>query len=269
MTALTTNTADSHTRRAPSASATKLGSPGVSSRLSLRSCQSSVLSVVEIDICRACSSGSASDTVVWSGTEPRRPVTPASNSSASCSEVFPDPRCPTRATLRIRSAGVCMSFSFRWCEHHTAEPLPAPVHFDTRQGRSRTRARGAVPVGTCAHRRQAACGLAADGACAVRPAAHALPAAPHMCGAVVAAGASCNGWRVTVGTSPLGRSSTSEIPSSRLSRSSSRLSPVAKTPGNSSTVAQRESSSWRTFTCSCLTSLISFMIRIDSSRSVL
>ena len=40
MTALTTNTADSHTRSAPSASATKLESPGVSSRLTLRSCHS-------------------------------------------------------------------------------------------------------------------------------------------------------------------------------------------------------------------------------------
>ena len=39
-----TNTADSHTRSAPSASATKLGSPGVSSRLILRSCQRNELS---------------------------------------------------------------------------------------------------------------------------------------------------------------------------------------------------------------------------------
>src|ERR1700690_2776034 len=114
MTALTTNTADSHTRSAPSASATKLGSPGVSSRVILRSCHSSELSVAEIDIWRACSSGSESETVVPSGTDPRRLVTPASNRSASCSAVFPDPRCPTRATLRIRSAGGCMSFSFRW-----------------------------------------------------------------------------------------------------------------------------------------------------------
>ena len=64
ITALTTNTADSHTRSAPSASATKLGSPGVSSRLILRSCHSNELSAVEIDICRACSSGSESETVV-------------------------------------------------------------------------------------------------------------------------------------------------------------------------------------------------------------
>ena len=39
--------ADSHTRSAPSASATKLGSPGVSSRLILRPCHSNGLSVVD------------------------------------------------------------------------------------------------------------------------------------------------------------------------------------------------------------------------------
>src|SRR6478752_132570 len=128
MTALTTNTADSHTRRAPSASATKLGSPGVSSRLILRPCQSKELSVAEIDICLSCSSGSASETVLWSGTLPRRVVAPASNRSASCSDVFPDPRCPTRATLRIRSAGGCMSISFLGCRapyrpaHEAAHP---------------------------------------------------------------------------------------------------------------------------------------------------
>ena len=108
MTALTTNTADSHTRSAPSASATKLGSPGVSSRLILRSCHSNELSVAEIDICRACSSASESDTVVPSATEPSRVVTPASNSSASCKDVLPAPRWPTSATLRIRSAAGCI-----------------------------------------------------------------------------------------------------------------------------------------------------------------
>ena len=108
ITAFTTKIADSHTRSAPSASATKLGSPGVSSRLILRSPQSKELSAVEIDIWRACSSGSASATVLPSVTDPSRLTTPASNSSASCSEVFPAPRWPTRATLRIRSAAVCM-----------------------------------------------------------------------------------------------------------------------------------------------------------------
>ena len=105
ITALITNTADSQTRSAPSASATKLGSPGVSIRLILRSCHSKEFSAAEIDICRACSSGSASETVLPSGTEPSRVVAPASNNRASCSAVFPDPRWPTRTTLRMRSAG--------------------------------------------------------------------------------------------------------------------------------------------------------------------
>ena len=74
MTALTTKTADSQTRSAPSASATKLGSPGVSRRLILRSCHSNELSAAEIDICRAFSSASASETVVPSVTVPSRLV---------------------------------------------------------------------------------------------------------------------------------------------------------------------------------------------------
>ena len=43
------------------------------------------------------------------------------NSSASCSEVLPLPRCPTRATLRIRSADVCMPglLSVSWRSDHT------------------------------------------------------------------------------------------------------------------------------------------------------
>ena len=92
ITPLTTKTADSQTRIAPSASATKLGSPGVSMRLILRSSQSKELSDREIDILRACSSGSESETVVPSITDPSRFVAPASNSSASCSDVFPLPR---------------------------------------------------------------------------------------------------------------------------------------------------------------------------------
>ena len=70
ITALTTNTADSHTRSAPSASAMKLESPGVSIRLTLRSCHSNEESAAEIDIWRAFSSGSVSDTVVPSTTVP-------------------------------------------------------------------------------------------------------------------------------------------------------------------------------------------------------
>ncbi len=92
MTPLMTKTADSQTRMTPSVSATKLGSPGVSRRLILRSAHSNELSAAEIDILRDCSSGSESETVVPSRTDPRRFVAPASKSSASCSDVFPLPR---------------------------------------------------------------------------------------------------------------------------------------------------------------------------------
>ena len=111
ITALITNTADSHTRSAPSASAMKLESPGVSIRLTFRSCHSNVAIAAVIDICRAFSSGSVSDVVVPSTTEPMRLIAPASNSNASCNEVLPLPRWPTRATLRMRSAGLCMPSS--------------------------------------------------------------------------------------------------------------------------------------------------------------
>src|SRR5215208_625810 len=104
MTPLTTKTADSDTRRAPSASAMNEGSPGVSIRLILTSRHSNEASDAEIDIPRAFSSSSESETVVPSATEPSLVVAPASNSRASCSDVFPLPRWPTKATLRILSA---------------------------------------------------------------------------------------------------------------------------------------------------------------------
>ena len=130
ITPLMTNTADSHTRRAPSASAMKLGSPGVSIRLTLRCCHSNEDSAAEIDIWRAFSSGSASDTVVPSTTVPSRLTTPASKSSASCREVLPVPRWPTMATLRMRSAALCMPCSSPRCG---AATLPGA---STVQGRS-------------------------------------------------------------------------------------------------------------------------------------
>src|SRR5215216_7999571 len=108
ITPLTTNTADSHTRRAPSASAMNDGSPGVSIRLTLMSRHSKDASAAEIDMPRVFSSSSESDTVVPSATVPSRFVAPASNSRASCSDVFPLPRWPTRATLRILSAACGM-----------------------------------------------------------------------------------------------------------------------------------------------------------------
>ena len=82
----------------------KLGSPGVSIRLTLTSRHSNEASDAEMDMPRDFSSSSASETVVPSATEPSRVVAPASNSRASCSDVFPLPRWPTRATLRILSA---------------------------------------------------------------------------------------------------------------------------------------------------------------------
>src|SRR3954447_9010162 len=108
ITPLITKIADSHTRNAPSASAMKLGSPGVSIRLTLTSRHSNEASDAEIDMPRDFSSSSASETVVPSATEPSRVVAPASNSRASCNDVLPLPRWPTRATLRILSAAYDM-----------------------------------------------------------------------------------------------------------------------------------------------------------------
>src|SRR5215216_129067 len=108
ITALTTNTADSHTRSAPRASAMKDGSPGVSIRLIFTSRQSKEASDAEMDMLRDFSSSSESETVVPSATEPSLVVAPASNNKASCNDVFPLPRWPTRATLRILSAACGM-----------------------------------------------------------------------------------------------------------------------------------------------------------------
>src|SRR4051794_11360013 len=107
MTALITNTADSQTRSAPRASATKDGSPGVSMRLTLAPCQSKEARLALMDMPRDFSSSSESETVVPSATEPSRDVAPASKRRASISDVFPLPRWPTKATLRILSAAAC------------------------------------------------------------------------------------------------------------------------------------------------------------------
>ena len=104
ITALATNTALSQTRSAASASAMKLGSPGVSIRLILRPSHSNEARLAAIDISRAFSSGAASETVVPSATEPSRLIAPAWKRSASFNEVFPLPRWPTKATLRILCA---------------------------------------------------------------------------------------------------------------------------------------------------------------------
>ena len=107
ITPLTTNTAPSHTRSEARASARKLGSPGVSTRLILRSSQRNDERLAEIDISRDFSSGAESDTVVPSATEPSRLSAPASNKRASFTDVFPLPRWPTKATLRILFGDSC------------------------------------------------------------------------------------------------------------------------------------------------------------------
>src|SRR5918996_296356 len=104
---LTKTTALSQTRSAASASATKLGSPGVSTRLILRSAQRNEEKLPEIDISRAFSSLAESETVVPSATEPSRLTAPAVNRSASFTDVFPLPRWPTKATLRILLGDSC------------------------------------------------------------------------------------------------------------------------------------------------------------------
>src|SRR5919106_5615528 len=100
-TPFTTMSAPSTTRSAASVSAWKPGSPGVSMRLIFRSCHSRWQRAADRDICRRCSSSSQSVTVEACSTEPRRFVAPAWKSSASTSDVFPVPRWPMTATLRI------------------------------------------------------------------------------------------------------------------------------------------------------------------------
>src|ERR671925_746449 len=101
LTPLTTTSAPSTTRREASVSAWNPGSPGVSIRLILRSCHSTLQTAADSDICRFCSSSSQSATVELCSTEPRRFVAPPWKSSASTSDVLPEPRWPTTATLRI------------------------------------------------------------------------------------------------------------------------------------------------------------------------
>src|SRR3954454_23093498 len=132
ITALTTKTADSHTRSAPSASATNEGSPGVSIRWTLTPFHSNEASAAEIDIPRAFSSSSESDTVVPSATVPSRVVAPASNSRASCSDVFPLPRWPTRATLRILSAACGMPSPLPRTEGRRLPSVPQVVSLQPR-----------------------------------------------------------------------------------------------------------------------------------------
>src|SRR5262245_23533649 len=114
ITPLTTKTAPSHTRREASASAMKLGSPGVSIRLILRPSHWKDDRLAAIDISRAFSSGAESETVVPSTTEPRRLIAPASKSNASLTDVLPLPRWPAKATLRILWADSCGILLLSW-----------------------------------------------------------------------------------------------------------------------------------------------------------
>ena len=91
----------STTRAAVRSSPWKLGSPGMSIRLSFRSCQVACVSDNAIESCRLCSSSSASEIVVPASTVPNRLIAPDWKRSASTSDVFPVPRWPTTATLRI------------------------------------------------------------------------------------------------------------------------------------------------------------------------
>ncbi len=97
----TVTIAPSTTRRAESTSAWKLGSPGVSIRLIQRSCHSRCTNDEPVERPRFFSSSSKSATVLPSATLPSRVVAPASYSSDSTSDVFPVPRWPITATLRI------------------------------------------------------------------------------------------------------------------------------------------------------------------------
>src|SRR5581483_8485006 len=106
ITALTTTSAPSTTRSAAYVSAWKPASPGQSTRLILRSCQSMWTSAPESDIWRLCSSSSQSAAVVPASIVPSLFVFPAWKRIASASEVFPTPRWPTTAMLRILPGSV-------------------------------------------------------------------------------------------------------------------------------------------------------------------
>src|SRR5579862_5828969 len=106
MTPLSTTMTPSTTRSAAYVSAWKPASPGVSTRLIFRSFHSRWQSEPARDIARFCSCSSQSETVVPWSIVPSRFVFPAWWSSASTSEVFPTPRCPATAMLRILAGSV-------------------------------------------------------------------------------------------------------------------------------------------------------------------
>src|SRR5439155_846371 len=101
ITPLSTRATPSTTRSAAYVSAWKPASPGVSTRLILRSFHSRWQSDPDRDMLRRCSCSSQSETVVPCSMLPSRFVCSASKSRASTRDVFPTPRCPATAMLRI------------------------------------------------------------------------------------------------------------------------------------------------------------------------
>src|SRR5580765_2892002 len=137
ITPLTTNSAPSTTRIAAIASPTKPASPGVSMRLILRPCHSAWQTLAASDMFRRCSSSSQSETVEPASMVPSRFVAPAWNSIASTSDVFPVPRCPTTATLRIFPGSWAMHPPRLWCSVWPIDDLSdSPARADAVRGRA-------------------------------------------------------------------------------------------------------------------------------------
>src|SRR6476619_6170053 len=129
ITALATTSAPSTTRSAAIVSPVKPASPGASIRLILRPCHSRWQIDEASDIWRRCSSSSQSEVVVPASTVPRRLIAPAWKSIASTSDVFPVPRCPVTATLRIfpGSVGIAGHSSSKTGERVPILPLGASI----------------------------------------------------------------------------------------------------------------------------------------------
>src|SRR3954454_3136065 len=121
ITALATRSVPSTTRKAATVSPAKPASPGVSIRLILRPCHSRWQIEEASDIRRRCSSSSQSEVVVPPSTVPRRLIAPAWKSIASTSDVFPVPRCPVTATLRILPGSVGIAGDSSWKSAGTVE----------------------------------------------------------------------------------------------------------------------------------------------------
>ncbi len=111
----TTNSAASAARSPARSSPTKSPNPGVSSRVTTASFHDSGHADRNTDRCWAASTGSLSDVVVPSSTEPGRPIAPATASRCSTRVVLPTPLCPTTATLRTSAGRVAGATGARAC----------------------------------------------------------------------------------------------------------------------------------------------------------